>query len=121
MLVAIAAKTISNYANHLTGTPLDAFMAKTAWVAPSPPAEAARGVMGAQGMGLQAGARRLPRGMVRSKAPPEAQALIAARIEDMRAGAPRPRILPVGAALPDIALPDARGAPRAAARPAARR
>jgi AhpD family alkylhydroperoxidase len=35
LLVAIAAKTISNYANHLTGTPLDGFMAKTAWVAPS--------------------------------------------------------------------------------------
>lgn len=35
ILVAIAAKTISNYANHLAGTPLDAFMAKTVWVAPS--------------------------------------------------------------------------------------
>lgn len=35
ILVAIAAKTISNYANHIAGTPLDAFMAKTAWVAPS--------------------------------------------------------------------------------------
>lgn len=35
LLLAIAAKTISNYANHLAGTPLDAFMAKTAWVAPS--------------------------------------------------------------------------------------
>lgn len=35
LLVAIAAKTISNYANHVAGTPLDAFMAKTAWVAPS--------------------------------------------------------------------------------------
>jgi AhpD family alkylhydroperoxidase len=35
LLVAVAAKTISNYANHLAGTPLDAFMAKTAWVAPS--------------------------------------------------------------------------------------
>jgi AhpD family alkylhydroperoxidase len=35
LLVAVAAKTISNYANHLTGTPLDGFMAKTAWVAPS--------------------------------------------------------------------------------------
>ncbi len=35
VLVAVAAKTISNYANHIAGTPLDAFMAKTAWVAPS--------------------------------------------------------------------------------------
>jgi uncharacterized peroxidase-related enzyme len=35
LLVAVAAKTISNYANHIAGTPLDAFMAKTAWVAPS--------------------------------------------------------------------------------------
>ena len=35
LLVAVAAKTISNYANHLAGTPLDGFMAKTAWVAPS--------------------------------------------------------------------------------------
>lgn len=35
LLVVVAAKTISNYANHLAGTPLDAFMANTAWVAPS--------------------------------------------------------------------------------------
>ena len=35
LLVVVAAKTISNYANHLAGTPLDGFMAKTAWVAPS--------------------------------------------------------------------------------------
>ena len=35
VLVAVAAKTISNYANRIAGTPLDAFMAKTAWVAPS--------------------------------------------------------------------------------------
>ncbi|WP_233256072.1 carboxymuconolactone decarboxylase family protein [Falsiroseomonas bella] len=41
VLVAVAAKTISNYANHLTGTPLDGFMAKTAWVAPSRRARAA--------------------------------------------------------------------------------
>lgn len=41
LLVAIAAKTISNYANHIAGTPLDAFMAKTAWVAPSRRAKAA--------------------------------------------------------------------------------
>jgi peroxiredoxin len=45
------------------------------------------------------------------KAPPEAQALIAARIEDQRAA--EARILPVGAALPDIVLPDASGTPRA--------
>ena len=41
LLVGIAAKTISNYANHLTGAPLDAFMANTAWVAPSRRAAAA--------------------------------------------------------------------------------
>ena len=35
VLVAVAAKTISNYANRIAGTPLDAFMAKTAWIAPS--------------------------------------------------------------------------------------
>lgn len=35
LLVVVAAKTISNYANHLAGTPLDGIMAKTAWVAPS--------------------------------------------------------------------------------------
>lgn len=35
LLVVVAAKTISNYANHLAGTPLDGFMANTAWVAPS--------------------------------------------------------------------------------------
>ncbi len=35
LLVVVAAKTISNYANHLAGTPLDPFMARTAWVAPS--------------------------------------------------------------------------------------
>lgn len=35
ILVAIAAKTISNYANHIAGTPLDGFMTATAWVAPS--------------------------------------------------------------------------------------
>jgi hypothetical protein len=31
----VAAKTISNYANHLAGTKLDGFMANTAWIAPS--------------------------------------------------------------------------------------
>lgn len=35
LLVVVAAKTISNYANHLAGTKLDGFMAKTAWIAPS--------------------------------------------------------------------------------------
>jgi uncharacterized peroxidase-related enzyme len=35
VLVAVAAKTISNYANRIAGTPLDAFMAKTVWIAPS--------------------------------------------------------------------------------------
>ncbi len=44
------------------------------------------------------------------KAPAEAQALIAARIEDQRGA--EARILPVGSGLPDIVLPDASGAPR---------
>ncbi len=35
LLVVVAAKTISNYTNHLAVTPNDAFMARTAWVAPS--------------------------------------------------------------------------------------
>ena len=35
VVLIVAAKTISNTANHLTGTPLDPFMAQTAWVAPS--------------------------------------------------------------------------------------
>jgi len=34
VVMVVAAKTISNYVNHLTHTPLDAFMAGTAWVAP---------------------------------------------------------------------------------------
>ncbi len=34
VVLIIATKTISNYVNHLTGTPLDPFMAATAWVAP---------------------------------------------------------------------------------------
>lgn len=34
VVLIAAAKTISNYANHLTHTPLDPFMAETAWVAP---------------------------------------------------------------------------------------
>lgn len=35
VVMIVAAKVISNYVNHLAGTPLDGFMAKTAWVAPS--------------------------------------------------------------------------------------
>lgn len=34
ILVALAAKTISNYSNHVAKTPLDDFMAKTAWKHP---------------------------------------------------------------------------------------
>jgi AhpD family alkylhydroperoxidase len=34
VVLIAATKTISNYTNHLTHTPLDAFMAETAWVAP---------------------------------------------------------------------------------------
>jgi peroxiredoxin len=45
------------------------------------------------------------------KAPPEAQALIAAQIEGLRTA--EAAILAEGAALPDIVLPDATGAPRA--------
>jgi peroxiredoxin len=65
--------------------------------------------MGAQPMGLQADLDAFRAEWAR-KAPAEAQALIAARIEDQRAA--EARILPVGAALPDIALPDATGATR---------
>ena len=35
MVLVVATKTISNYVNHLTGTPFDAFMAKTLWHAPA--------------------------------------------------------------------------------------
>jgi uncharacterized peroxidase-related enzyme len=35
VVLIVATKVISNYVNHLTGTPLDAFMAPTAWVAPA--------------------------------------------------------------------------------------
>lgn len=42
VVLIVAAKTISNYANHLTHTPLDPFMAQTAWVAPSRRGGAAR-------------------------------------------------------------------------------
>ena len=41
VVLIVATKVISNYVNHLTHTPLDAFMAKTAWVAPSRRAQAA--------------------------------------------------------------------------------
>lgn len=34
VVLAVATKTISNYTNHLTHTPNDAFMAKTTWTAP---------------------------------------------------------------------------------------
>jgi len=35
VVLIVASKTISNYVNHLTHTPNDAFMANTAWTAPS--------------------------------------------------------------------------------------
>jgi AhpD family alkylhydroperoxidase len=34
LVVIVATKTISNYVNHLTHTPLDDFMAQTKWVSP---------------------------------------------------------------------------------------
>lgn len=34
LVMIVATKTISNYVNHITKTPLDAFMAETKWVAP---------------------------------------------------------------------------------------
>jgi alkylhydroperoxidase family enzyme len=34
VVLIVATKTISNYVNHLTRTPLDGFMADTAWTAP---------------------------------------------------------------------------------------
>jgi len=37
----IGTKTLSNYVNHITHTPLDAFMAETRWVAPRNKANAA--------------------------------------------------------------------------------
>lgn len=46
------------------------------------------------------------------KAPPEAQALIARQIEELRATGAETRALAEGALLPDITLPDAHGAPR---------
>lgn len=41
VVTIIATKTISNYVNHITKTPLDAFMAETKWVAPRNRAAAA--------------------------------------------------------------------------------
>ena len=35
VILIVATKTISNYTNHITHTPTDAFMANTLWVAPS--------------------------------------------------------------------------------------
>lgn len=35
VLVVVATKVISNYTNHIAGTPLDAFMTKTAWQHPA--------------------------------------------------------------------------------------
>ena len=34
VIMVVATKTISNYVNHITKTPLDGFMAATKWVAP---------------------------------------------------------------------------------------
>jgi peroxiredoxin len=45
----------------------------------------------------------------RHRAPPEAQALIAAQIEDLRAGGAEASVLQPGSAVPDIALPDHQG------------
>jgi hypothetical protein len=41
VVLAVATKTLSNYVNHITHTPLDAFMAETRWVAPRNKANAA--------------------------------------------------------------------------------
>lgn len=41
VVTIVATKTISNYVNHITRTPLDAFMAETKWVAPRNRAAAA--------------------------------------------------------------------------------
>ena len=37
VVLVVATKTISNYVNHLTATPFDAFMQKTLWHAPNGP------------------------------------------------------------------------------------
>ena len=41
VVLIVATKTISNYTNHLTHTPNDAFMANTTWTAPSRRTQAA--------------------------------------------------------------------------------
>lgn len=41
VVLIVATKTISNYTNHITHTPNDAFMANTTWTAPSRRARAA--------------------------------------------------------------------------------
>jgi uncharacterized peroxidase-related enzyme len=41
VVLAVATKTLSNYVNHITHTPLDAFMSETRWVAPRNKANAA--------------------------------------------------------------------------------
>lgn len=45
----------------------------------------------------------------RHRAPPEAQALVAAQIEDLRAHGAEASVLPAGSAVPDLALPDQDG------------
>ena len=41
VILAISAKTLSNYTNHLAATPLDPFMTATAWTHPASRADAA--------------------------------------------------------------------------------
>ena len=41
VVTVVATKTISNYVNHITHTPLDGFMSQTKWVAPHNRAKAA--------------------------------------------------------------------------------
>lgn len=45
----------------------------------------------------------------RQRAPAQAQALIAAQIEDLRAGGAEAGVLPPGSAIPDLSLPDQEG------------
>jgi len=67
--------------------------------------------MAATGTGLQAELDAFRAEWAR-KAPAEAQATIAAQIAALRGEGAEARILPAGAALPDITLPDATGAAR---------
>jgi peroxiredoxin len=67
--------------------------------------------MGAQPAGLQAELDAF-RAEWALKAPPEAQALIASQIAALQGEGAEDRILPLGAMLPDLVLPDANGAPR---------